>query len=154
MTGLNSPAVITAAIDHLETTGLFESVQDHERTAASTGGLTADVWVADIKPLAPQSGLAVTSALLTLTVRIYINATPPADNGMEQAIAGAVDTLMIAYNAAFNFDGAVSWIDLLGEYGTALSAAGGYVVVGNVPFRCMTITVPCVIDDVWPQSPA
>jgi hypothetical protein len=154
MTGLNTPAVITAAIDHLETAGLFESVQDHERTSASTGGLTADVWVADIKPLPAQSGLNVTSALLTLTVRIYLNAMPPADNRLEQTITGAADVLLTAYNAAFTFDGTVNWIDLLGEYGTPLSAIGGYVNVGGVFCRCMTITVPCVIDDVWAQSPS
>ncbi len=154
MTGLDTPAVITAAIDHLQATGLFESVQDHERTSASAGGLTADVWVDTIKPLAPQSGLSVTSALLTLTVRIYLNAMPPADSRLEQTIAGAADALLLAYNAAFDFDGTVSWIDLLGEYGGAPSAAGGYVTVGGVFCRCMTITVPCVIDDVWPQSPS
>lgn len=151
MTGLNTPAVITAAIDHLVQTGLFESVQDHESTSASTGGLTADVWVSDIKPVAAQSGLDITSALLTLTVRIYLNATPP-PNDLEQTITGAADTLLIAYNRAFTFDDTVSWVDLLGEYGTPLAAVGGYVTVGGVFYRCMTITVPCVIDDVWPQS--
>lgn len=153
MTGLNTPAVITAAIDHLRTTGLFESVQDHESTSANTGGLTADVWVADIKPVPEQSGLAITSALLILTVRIYLNAMPPADNKLEQTITGAADVLLAAYNAAFDFDGTVTNVDLLGQYGTSLSAVGGYVTIGGVFFRCMTITVPCVIDDVWPQSP-
>lgn len=153
MTGLNTPAVITAAIDHLKQTGLFETVGDHESTSAPASGLAADVWVDTIKPLPPQSGLSVTSALLTLTVRIYLNAMPPADGNLEQAIAGATDQLMIAYNAAFDFGGTVSWIDLLGEYSTALSATGGYVTIGGVFYRCMTITVPCVIDDVWPQSP-
>jgi len=154
VTGLNTPAVITAAVDHLVQTGLFESVQDHESTSASAGGLTADVWVADIKPVAAQSGLDVTSALLTLAVRIYLNAMPPASSDLEQTITGAADALMIAYNKSFTFDGTVSWVDLLGGYGTPLSAIGGYVTVGGVFFRCMTITVPCVIDDVWPQSPA
>jgi hypothetical protein len=152
MTGLNTPAVITAAIDHLVTTGLFESVQDHETTSAPSGGLTADVWVADLKPVPPQSGLNITSAMLTLTVRIYLNAMPPAVGSLEQTITGAADQLMIAYGAAFTFDGTVSWIDLLGEYGTPLSSTGGYVTVGGAVFRCMTITVPCVIDDVWPQT--
>jgi hypothetical protein len=151
VTGLNTPAVITAAIDHLVQTGLFESVQDHESTSASTGGLTADVWVSKITPLPEQSGLNVTSALLTLTVRIYLNAMPPAV-GLEQTITGAADTLFVAYNKAFTFDDTVSWVDLLGQYGTPLSSIGGYVPVGDVFFRCMTITVPCVIDDVWPQS--
>lgn len=152
MTGLNTPAVITAAIDHLVQTGLFESVQDHESTSASTGGLTADVWVATVKPIAEQSGLAVTSALLTLNVRIYLNAMSPPSGGLEQTITGAADVLMTAYNKAFTFDGTVSWVDLLGENGTPLAAVGGYVTVGDVFYRCMTITVPCVIDDVWPQS--
>lgn len=154
MTGLNTPAVITAAIDHLAQTGLFESVQDHESTSAPAGGLTADVWVATIKPVAAQSGLDATSALLTLTVRIYLNAMPPASNGLEQTIAGAADTLLTAYNEAFTFDDTVSWIDLLGEYGSSLSSIGGYVEVGGVFFRCMTITVPCIIDNAWPQSPS
>lgn len=152
MTGLNSPVVITAAIDHLQQTGLFESVQDHESTSASTGGLTADVWVSKIAPLPAQSGLNVTSAILTLTVRIYLNAMAPAAGSLEQTITGAADTLLIAYSAAFTFDDTVSWVDLLGQYGTPLSSIGGYVSVGDVFFRCMTITVPCVIDDVWPQS--
>lgn len=152
MTGLNTPAVITAAIDHLVSTGLFESVQDHERTSASTGGLTADVWLAPIKPLAPQSGLAITSALLTLQVRIYLNAMPPAAN-LEQTIGGAADVLMAAYNTDFTFDGIVSWIDLLGEYSGGLVGEPGFVTVGDVFYRCITFTVPCVIDDAWPQSP-
>lgn len=153
MTGLNTPAVITAAIDHLQATGLFESVQDHESTSAGIGGMWADVWVADIKPIPEQSGLAATSALLTLTVRIYLNATPPADGALEQKITGAADALLIAYNQAFDFDNTVTFVDLLGQYGTSLSSTGGYVAIGDVPYRCMTITVPCVIDDVWPQSP-
>lgn len=152
MTGLNTPAVITAAIDHLVSTGLFESVQDHESTSASTGGLFADVWLGPIKPLPPQSGLDVTSAHLTLTVRIYLNAMPPAAGNLEQTIGGAVDVLMTAYNAAFTFDDTVSWIDLLGQYGDGLSGIPGYVTVGGVFYRCITINVPCVIDDVWPQS--
>lgn len=151
MTGLNIPAVITAAIDHLASTGLFESVQDHERTSASTGGLTADVWLGPIKPLPPQSGLDITSSLLTLTVRIYMDAMSPPAN-LEQEIGGAADALMTAYNAAFTFGGTVSWIDLLGEYSSGLFGDPGWVTVGGVFYRCITITVPCVIDDVWPQS--
>ena len=154
MTGLNTPAVITAAIDHLQQTGLFETVQDHESTSASAGGMFADVWIDKIGPVPEQSGLAVSSALLTLTIRIYLNATPPASGSLEQTIAGAADALLIAYNGAFDFDGTVSWVDLLGQAGTALSATGGYVTLGDIFYRCMTITVPCVIDDVWPQSPS
>lgn len=151
MTGLNTPAVLVAAIDHLQATGLFESVQDHESTSAGIGGMWADVWVGGIKPVAEQSGLAATSALLVLTVRIYLNAMAPAAGSLEQTITGAADQLLLAYNESFTFDGHVNWIDLLGQYGTSLSSVGGYVTVSNTQYRCMTITVPCVIDDVWPQ---
>lgn len=153
MTGLNSAAVIQAAIDHLLTTGLFESVQGHEALSAPGNGLTADVWVDTIKPAPAQSGLAESGAVLTLSSRIYLNAdSPPADN-LEQTIAAATDAVMTQYSADFTFGGLIMLVDLLGGLtGTALSAQGGYVSVGGVAYRCMTITIPCLINDVWPQS--
>jgi hypothetical protein len=152
VTGLNSAAVIQAAIDHLATTGLFESVQGHEALSAPGNGLTADVWVDSIKPVPSQSGLAVSSGMLTLWSRIYLNAAGLPTDSSEQTIAAATDTLMGAYSADFTFGGLVTFVDLLGQTGTTLSAQGGYVIVGGVTYRCMTITVPCVIDDIWPQS--
>jgi hypothetical protein len=152
VTGLNSTAVIQAAIDHLLAIGLFESVQGHEATSAPGNGLTADVWVYSIKPVPAQSGLAVSSALLTLWARIYVNATRPATDDIEQTIAAATDTVMAEYSADFSFGDLVTCVDLLGMAGTSLSAQGGYVSIGGVPYRCMTITVPCLIDDVWPQA--
>ncbi|ACU71753.1 hypothetical protein Caci_2844 [Catenulispora acidiphila DSM 44928] len=153
MTGLNSAGIIGAAVDHMQTLGLFESVQGHESVSAPGNGLTADVWFGDVKPAPLMSGLAVSSAILTLYARIYLNADGQPVDDTETIITGAVDQMLAAYSAAFTFGGLVEQIDLLGAYGTALSAVGGYVEVGNVPYRCMTITIPCVIDDVWPQIP-
>lgn len=152
MTGLNSTAVIQAAIDHLVTTGLFESVQAHEALSAPGNGLTADVWTDSIKPTPAWSGLAESSAVLTLWARIYLNATGLPTDNLEQTIAAATDALMTAYSAGFTFGGLVT-VDLLGGLtGTALSAQGGYVSVGGVAYRCMTITIPCLLADVWPQA--
>lgn len=153
MSGLNSPAVIQAAIDHLATTGLFESVQGHEAISSPGNGLTADVWLDAIKPVPASSGLAASSGVLTLWARLYMNADAlPIDN-IETTIAAATDTLMTSYSAAFTFGGLVEAVDLLGGLtGVILSAQGGYVEIGNVRYRCVTITIPCLLDDVWPQA--
>jgi hypothetical protein len=153
LTGLNSTAVIQAAIDHLSTLGLFETVQGHEALSAPGNGLTADVWVDDIHPVAEQSGLNITSAMLTLFARIYLPATTQPTDAIDPAITAAVDALMTAYTAALTLDGLSTNIDLLGQHGVAMNAKAGYVDVGGQMFRCMTITIPCLIDDVWPQAP-
>lgn len=154
MSGLNSAAIIGAAVDHLATTGLFESVQGHETLSAPGNGLTADVWFGDVKPAPLMSGLAASSAILILYARIYLNADSQPVDATETTITGAVDQMLAAYSGDFTFDGLVEQVDLLGAYGAALSAVGGYVNVGGVTYRCMTITIPCVIDDAWTQSPS
>jgi hypothetical protein len=151
VTGLNSAAVIQAAVDHLTGLGIFESVQEHEALSAPGNGLTADVWIDSIKPAPAQSGLAASSAVLTLTCRIYLNVNGMPADGLEQQIAAATDALMTAYSADFDFGGLVMLVDLLGMAGASLSAEGGWINVGGIAYRCMTITVPCVITDVWPQ---
>lgn len=149
---LGAVAIIQAAIDHLLTSGLFESVQGHEATSAPGNGLTADVWLGPVKPAPLNSGLAETSAILTLIARIYANANMQPVDEIETAVAGAVDTLITAYSGDFTFGDLVEYIDLLGAHGTSLSADPGYVTVGGVFYRCMTITIPCVIDNAWGQS--
>jgi hypothetical protein len=99
-----------------------------------------------------QSGLAVSSAALTLTVRLYLNSAGLPPDGLEQQIAAATDTVMAEYSGDFTFEDLVTCVDLLGMAGTALSARGGWIEIGGVGYRCMTITVPCLIDDVWPQA--
>lgn len=151
---LGAVAIIGAAVDHLLATGLFESVQGHEAKSAPGNGLTADVWLGPVKPAPANSGLAETSAILTLIARIYANATTEPVDEIETNVAGAVDALMTAYSDDFTFGGLVAFIDLLGAHGASLSADPGYVTVGGVFYRCMTITVPCVINDAWTQSPS
>lgn len=149
---LDADLIITAAIDHLSTTGLFESVQGHETLSSPGNGLTADVWIDSIKPAPAHSGLAETSAILTLTARIYANANALPADGIEADLARAVSALMTAYSGDFTFGDLIAFIDLLGAHGTSLAAQGGYVTVGGVFYRCMTITVPCIVNDAWAQT--
>jgi hypothetical protein len=44
-------------------------------------------------------------------------------------------------------------VDLLGQFGTPLSAQAGYVNQDGRLFRIMTITLPLVVNDVWGQAP-
>ena len=44
-------------------------------------------------------------------------------------------------------------IDLLGAYGQKLSAQAGYITIDSHMYRIMTLTIPCVINDLWTQAP-
>lgn len=149
---LETEAIIDAVVSHAAASGHFERVNAHEPKNAPGHGLTAAVWVQRIAPLALQSGLAATSALLLINVRVYQNMIAEPQDAIDPNVSAAVDALIRAYSSDFTLDGLVSDVDLLGRHGTPLSAEAGYVPQDNKLFRVMTITVPTIINDVWPQS--
>jgi hypothetical protein len=150
---LDSTAIINAALSDLSQTGLFETVEGHEPRSAPGNGLTVAAWVEAIDPLGNESGLASTTALLLLTVRIHLNAVSEPLDAIDPAITQAVDAVMAAYNGDFTLGGLIKNVDIFGTYGTRLAARAGYVTISNTTYRCMNIAVPCVVGDVWTQSP-
>jgi hypothetical protein len=42
-------------------------------------------------------------------------------------------------------------IDLLGEYGQRLTAQAGYLQLSDGMYRIFTITIPCIVNDMWTQ---
>lgn len=149
---LNSTAIINAALADLQQTGLFETVEGHEPRSSPGNGLIAAAWVEAIDPLASESGLASTTALLLLTVRIHLNAVSEPLDAIDPAITQAVDAVMAAYNGDFTLGGLIKNIDVFGDHGTRLAAKAGYVAISGTVYRCMNITVPCVVGDVWTQA--
>jgi hypothetical protein len=65
----------------------------------------------------------------------------------------AMTGLIGAYSADFTLGGSVRNIDLLGEYGEKLGAQAGYITIGGVMYRIMTLTIPCIVNDMWEQVP-
>lgn len=141
---------------HAMTLGLFEQVNTHETKSKPGNGLYADIWVDSIIPSGRASGLAATSGVVGLKCRIYTSMlTQPAD-AIDPDMLTAVTTLMGEYSGDFELGGAedVRSIDLLGMYGSSLSAQAGYVQIGSgggSMKRVMTITIPVIINDLWQQ---
>lgn len=150
--GLNSQAVIDAVVSHALASGRFESVNTHEpKGALPAGGFRAAVWADSIKPVPLASGLAATSALLTLNLRIYLGMVTEPQDAIDSAVVAAVDTMMAAYSADFTLGGLIRNVDLLGQFGAALEARAGYLILGSAMYRVITIVLPLVVNDAWTQ---
>lgn len=144
-------ALVNAAVSHAEATGAFRSVVGHEPKAAPGSGLRAAVWVQHIRPIA-ASGLAATSGVVTLSVRAYLNMLTKPEDDIDPQVLAAASLLMDQYTGDFTFGGTVRHIDLLGMYGEQLEADFGYLNIADTMYRQMTLTVPCVINDLWVQG--
>jgi hypothetical protein len=150
---LETQAYIDALVSHAMTTGYFEKVNGHEPRSAPNTNLTAAVWFQNIKPFPEGSGLASTSIVMVMTVRLYTSALQEPLDMMDPTMTAAVDALLNAYTGDFTLDGMIRNIDLLGENGISLEAEAGYLDIDRTKFRVVDITVPMVINDVWTQNP-
>jgi hypothetical protein len=134
-------------------TAVFRTVNFHEPKSAPGTGLRLAIWVQSIEPIATASGLASTSGYVVCTARVYGNMLAKPEDETDPKVMTAISTLMGAYSADFTLGGTVRNIDLLGAYGTKLGAVAGYVTIDSHLYRQMTLTVPCVINDLWTQTP-
>lgn len=145
--------IVAQVTSHAASTGLFETVNSHEPKNAPGNGLACAVWADRIGPLPFASGLAETTTLITMNVRIYSSMfSQPYDN-IDPNIMTAVDTLFNAYTGAFTLGGAVRDVDVLGQFGSPLSAQAGYINQDGKLMRVMTILLPLVVNDAWAQVP-
>jgi len=150
---MDTKPIVEAARSHAMTLGIFSTTPTHEPKSAPGPGLTLAIWAQDIRPIPARSGLASTSALLTLNERIYSSMMAEPQDEIDPEIIAAVDTLFASYSADFDLGGVVAEVDLLGQYGEPMNARAGYLEQDRRVFRVMTIALPLVINDAWPQSP-
>lgn len=151
---------ITALYDALQsnalTLGLFDKVGDHEPSNAPGKGLTAAVMMGDLGPTPRGSGLASTSARLEFSIRIYGPRLKTPRPNVDRDLLAATVLLIGQYSADFELvnvpDGLVRCIDLLGAYGEPVNAKPGWLTQDGSPYRIQEITVPLILNDVWPQG--
>lgn len=153
---IDSAAIIAAvvadatALESAPGVPLFARVVQSEPTIAPGTGLSLAVWADRIAPVAEESGLAATAALLLLSLRIY---TSPANGeAVDPAILTATDLLMAAFNGDFTLDGTVAYVDVFGKFGHPLEARAGYLNQDSKVFRVMVLALPLVITDAWEQA--
>lgn len=152
MTGLNTDALIDGLVSNALQLGIFDSVNTHEPKSRPGNGLTVAIWADTIRPHLQDSGLNITSAVVTFNVRLYTSMTAEPQDLIDPNLIKAVDTLFAQYSGDFDLGGAVRNVDLLGETGATLSAQAGYVNQSGTIYRIVTIVLPVIINDVWTQS--
>lgn len=143
--------IFDAVVSDAQASGYFDRVNKHEPKRKPGKGLTASVWIQNITPLALASGLAATSARVLFILRIYSNMLKEPQDMIDPELMRAASNLMRRYHDDFDFAGAIRNVDLLGQFGISLEATAGYLEIDNTMFRIMDITIPCIVNDVWPQ---
>jgi len=149
----NHAAVATLfdkVVSHALTLAVFERVNSHEPKSPPGSGTSCAVWVQSIAPVT-GSGLAATSGVVTLNVRLYSSFIQQPLDEIDPDLLTAATTLLGAYTGDFDFGGTVRNVDLLGMYGTPMSAQAGYLTQDSHVYRVMTITLHVVINDLWNQ---
>lgn len=145
-------SLFAQAQSHLMTLGLFQAVNSHEPKNAPGNGLHCAIWVQAIVPLPRASGLAATTGRVELRARIMSSMLQEPQDSIDPAILTAVTTVMSEYSGNFTLGGTVRDVDLLGQFGVALSAQAGYLTLGNKLYRVMDVTLPVVINDLYVQE--
>lgn len=146
-----APIIDAVVSDALEL-GVFENVNGHEAASPPGGGVTADVWVGTIQALGPASGLGAVSVLLLLNMRIYKQWNNADRDLIDPALLAATGQMFATFAGGFTLGGLIRNVDVFGAHGTPLAAPFGYVTIDSIQYRCATIAVPCVVDDLWTES--
>src|SRR6476620_3164062 len=100
MAGLNLAALLAAVESDALKTGQLERWGRHEPKSAPGNGLSGAVWLGPVNP-ARSSGLAITSVVVVLTVRIYSPMLAEPQDAIDTNLANAVDALFTNYCGAF-----------------------------------------------------
>lgn len=143
--------IFDAVVSDAQLSGYFDRVNLHE-SKTKLYGLTAAIWVQSLRPL-QISGLASTSARVEFKLRIYQNMLMEPQDMIDPMMLKAVSNLMRRYHDDFDFAGAIRNVDLLGAFGDPLEAEFGYIEISDVMHRAATLTIPCIVNDVWQQIP-
>ena len=143
---------LTAAVESIAmATGQFRRVNTHEPKSAPGSGLTCAIWAQEISPIPAASGLASSSGYVVMNARVYGSTLQKPEDEIDPRLMSAATALIGAYSADFTLGGTVRNIDLLGEYGQRLGSVAGYLNMASTIYRIMTVSVPCIVNDMWNQ---
>lgn len=153
MAGIESQEIVDRLASHALATGWFARVNTHEPKSKPGRDITCAVWVDRIEPARGRAGLNVTSARVVMNVRIYTNMLTQPTDMIDPDVMNATNELFLAYTGNFNLGHDGWWIDCLGAtQGHPLFSQSGYINIDNMVYRVITITVPVIIENAWPQG--
>lgn len=146
-------ALYDAAVSEMQQLGTFRSVNTHEPKSAPGSGLRLSIWIDTIIPVPRGSGLSATSGSVVLLARAYGNALQKPEDEVDPRLTAAASSVINAFSTNFTLGGTIRCVDLLGMYGQSLRAQAGYLTIASTVYRIMTVTVPCIVNDLWNQVP-
>lgn len=149
--GVDGERILAAALDHAKRLGIFDGFAQHEPENPPTG-MSYALWVDRIDPIPERSGLSATAMRFALMARLYKPMPGGARDDIDPAIVKAIDALLRVYNADFTLGGLVSHVDIEGAYGLPMRAEGGFLQQAEVPYRVMTLVLPLIVNDAYPQE--
>lgn len=154
MSGIHSQELIDRLASHAMTTGQFDRVNQHEPKSKPGRGLTCAIWIDRIEPARSRSGLDATDARVVFNLRIYTNMLQNPQDAIDPAVMNAADAIFEVLTGDFDLGGTDRFIDLLGmTQGHPLFTQSGYINIDNMTFRCLTFTIPVIIERAWVQTP-
>jgi hypothetical protein len=148
---LDSRALLSALKSDAMELGVLRKVTGHEPRNAPGKGLHLSYWMDRIRPA--RSGLASTSALVVVNARLQSSLLAERQDDIDPDLTRAADLLIGRYIRGFTLGGKVRSVDVRGMEGISLEGRYGYIEQDRKEFRTFTLTVPLIINDVWPESP-
>lgn len=145
--------ILASVTSHAQTLGVFDRFAGAEPENAPGNGLTGACWVQDIGPDVSGSGLASTSMVLLLNVRLYKPVNDLAPEQLDPEMVRALDLLFAAYVGDYTLGGLIRNVDVRGAKGTPLSGRAGYQQLDETVYRVFTIQLPLIVNDCWEESP-
>ena len=145
--------IFNAIMSDVLASGHFVQVNVTESEVSPSYGLTANLWLQEMRPVGQISGLASSSGLLVFVLRIYCAMTMSPGDEIDPKLTRAASNLMRRWHDDYDFGGVCRNVDLLGITGTQLRYNAGYYYdeKGDLKFRIGDITIPVIVDDIWPQ---
>lgn len=146
--------ILDVVVSHALASGHFSRVSVHEPKSKNpaTDGVTCAVWVQRVTPIGEGSGLAISSARLELTVRVYTSMLAEPQDEIDPRVVDAADALMAAYQGDFDLGGEARHVDIFGAYGQPLEAVAGYLNQSGMIYRVLDVRLPLILNDMWPQA--
>lgn len=151
--GLDASAVLSALQSVCQGLGSIEQSIAGQGQNPPTAGVGATIWAMPGRTVARRSGLASVSVELVFNIRLTLSMSTQPPETVEGTLLGAFSDLCNALAGGFTLNGQVEQVDLLGAYGEPLKWDPGYVQYDGVTYRCITVPVPVVLDDVWSDAP-
>ena len=86
-------------------------------------------------------------------MRLYTNMLQQPQDLIDPNLVRAADELIRAYSGDFTLGGTVMNVDLRGMGGgQGLYVQGGYLNQNERIYRCMTLWLPVLVEDLWDEA--